>query len=98
MTIYAYFLEILFKIPPSKKKKKNQETLPYSGSWVSYIHLGNLTASQVAQWQRIHLPMQETQETWVQSQRLEDPLEKKMATHSSILIWEIQWTEQHGGL
>ena len=28
----------------------------------------------------------------------EDPLEKEMATHSSILIWEILWTEEPGGL
>ena len=33
--------------------------------------------------------MQETQETQVQSQGREDPLEKKMATHSSILAWKI---------
>ena len=39
-----------------------------------------------------------TQETWVQSQRWEDPLEKEMATHSSILAWEITWTEEPGGL
>ena len=41
--------------------------------------------SQVAQWQRIRLPMQETQETWVRSLGWEDPLEEGMATHSSIL-------------
>ena len=34
----------------------------------------------------------ETQETWVWSLGGEDPLEKDMATHSSILAWEIQWT------
>ena len=38
------------------------------------------------------------QETWVQSLGGEDPLEKGMATHSSILAWEIPWTEQPGGL
>ena len=38
------------------------------------------------------------QETWVQSLGLEDPLEKEMATHSSILAWEIPWTEEPGGL
>ena len=36
--------------------------------------------------------MQETQEMWVQSLGQEDPLEKEMATHSSILAWEIPWT------
>ena len=43
------------------------------------------------------LPMQETQETQVQSLAREDPLEKEMATHSSILAWEIPWTEEPGG-
>ena len=38
------------------------------------------------------------QETWVQSLGGEDPLEKEMATHSSILAWEIPWTEEPGGL
>ena len=38
------------------------------------------------------------QETGVQSLGWEDPLEKKMATHSSILAWEIPWTEESGGL
>ena len=36
--------------------------------------------------------MQEMQETWVQSLGQEDPLEEEMATHSSILAWEIPWT------
>ena len=38
------------------------------------------------------------QETWVQSLDLDDPLEKEIATHSSILAWEIAWTEESGGL
>jgi len=38
-----------------------------------------------------------TQETWVQSPGWEDPLEKGMATHSSILAWKIPWTEEPGG-
>jgi len=38
------------------------------------------------------------QETWVQSLGQEDPLEKEMATHSSILAWRIKWTEEPGGL
>ena len=38
------------------------------------------------------------QETWVQSLGQEDPLEKKMATHSSILAWRIPWREEPGGL
>ena len=38
------------------------------------------------------------QEMWVQSLGWEDPLEKEMAAHSSILAWEIPWTEEPGGL
>ena len=38
------------------------------------------------------------QEMWVQSLGREDPLEKEMATHSSILAWRIPWTEEPGGL
>ena len=38
---------------------------------------------------KIHLPMQETQETRIQFMGWEDPLEKEMATHSSILAWKI---------
>ena len=33
------------------------------------------------------------QESWVRSLRWDDTLEKKMATHSSILVWEIPWTD-----
>jgi len=38
------------------------------------------------------------QETWVQSLGQEDPLEKGMATHSSILAWRVPWTEEPGRL
>ena len=38
------------------------------------------------------------QETWVQFLGREDPLEKGMATHSSILAWRIPWTEEPGRL
>ena len=38
------------------------------------------------------------QETWVQPLGWEDPLEKEMAMHSSILAWRIPWTEEPGGL
>ena len=37
-------------------------------------------------------------ETWVRSLDWEDPLEKEMATHSSILAWRIPWTEEPDGL
>ena len=38
------------------------------------------------------------QETWVQFLSREDPLEKEMAIHSSILPWRMPWTEEPGGL
>ena len=43
-----------------------------------------------------HLPAM--QETWVRSLGREDPLEKELATHSSIVAWRISWTEKPGGL
>ena len=52
-------------------------------------------ASLVA-WRLKHLPAM--RETWVRSLGWEDPLEKEMATHSSILAWRIPWMEEHGGL
>ena len=52
-------------------------------------------ASLVAQRLK-HLPAM--QETWVRSLGWEDPLEKEMATHSSILAWRFPWTEEPGGL
>ena len=38
------------------------------------------------------------QETWVRSLCQEDPLEKEMASYSSVLAWRIPWTEEPGGL
>ena len=49
----------------------------------------------MAQWLK-RLPAM--QETCVRSLGWEDPLEKDMATHSSILAWRIPWTEEPGGL
>ena len=42
--------------------------------------------------------LQSMQEMWVQSLSWEDPLEKEMATYSTILAWEIPWTEELGRL
>ena len=52
-------------------------------------------ASLIAQWVN-HLPAM--QETWIRFLDQEDPLEKEMATYSSILAWRIPWTEEPGGL
>ena len=45
-----------------------------------------------------HLPMQETQEMWVQLLDQEDPLEEEVAPYTSILAWKISWTEEPGQL
>ena len=58
---------------------------------VSHISLYSLVAQTVK-----NLPA--LQETQVQSLGREDPLEKGMATHSSILAWRIPWTEETGRL
>ena len=60
-----------------------------------YISIVLLWACLVAQRLK-HLPAM--QETWVRSLGREDPLEKEMATHSSILAWRIPWTEEPGGV
>ena len=62
---------------------------------IFYPSIAIFQASQVAQCQRTYLP---TQETWLQSLGWEDSLEKEMATHSSILTWEIPCMEEHGGV
>ena len=58
----------------------------------------SIWAFQVAHWERIHLPMQETQEMQVQFLGQEEPPEEEMATHSSILAWRTPRTEEPGGL
>ena len=57
--------------------------------------MSKVGASLVAQMVKNLFAMQETR---VQSLGQEDPLEKEMATHSSILAWETPWTEEPGGL
>ena len=71
--------------PPTHKAKHGA-----SPCWISPN--GASLVSQTVQ----NLPTM--QETWVQSLGWEDPLEKGMATHSSILAWRIPWTEESGGL
>ena len=67
----------------------------YVGNSISYYAIW---ASPVAL-QVKNLPaMQELQESGVRSLGQEDPLEKEMATYSSILAWRISWTEKPGGL
>ena len=67
-----------------------------------FATLGTIDCQALCPWdslvaQRVrNLPVM--QETWIQSLDREDTAEKGMATHSSILAWEIPWTEQPGGL
>ena len=64
------------------------------GYWQDIFHERYaIGASLVAQMLK-NLPAK--QETWVESLGLEDPLEKEMATYSSILPWKIPWTEESG--
>ena len=71
------------------------KVLPFrlSYSWNHTVHNLFRLASLVAQTLK-NLPA--LQESWVQSLALEDPLEKEMAIHFSILNWRIPWTEEPG--
>ena len=63
--------------------------------WKVLSFAGTLLVSLVAQ--KIKNPPA-MQETWIRSLGWEDSLEEGMATHSSILVWRIPWTEEPGGL
>ena len=58
----------------------------------------SIRASLVAQWSRICLPMQETWVGSLEKERSGRSTEEGSGTHSSILAWEIPWTEEPGGL
>ena len=65
---------------------------PLMDIWIMLLFL---MASQMAPWLRIYLPVQEMQ---VLSLGWEDPLKEGMATHSTVLVQRILWTEEPGGL
>ena len=70
---------------------------PLPLSFPIYLRHVNNTVWETLVAQRLkHLP--EMRETWVRSLGWEDPLEKEMATHSSILAWRIPWTGEPDGL
>ena len=71
------------------------QPLWWLGSWLYWYHYDPRRASLVARMVK-NLPA--VWETWVRSLGQEDPLEKGMATHSSILAWRIPWTEEPGRL
>ena len=63
------------------------------GAWRATVH------GVAKSWTRLkRLSSSSSSSLWVQSLGWEDPLEKEMATHSSILAWKISWTEEPGGL
>ena len=70
-------------------------------SYLSCVALGKLPRLSIT-WdflvaQRVKL-LPTIRETWVRSLGRKDPLEKEMATHSSILAWEVPWTKEPGRL
>ena len=77
------------------------DSLPLSHQGRLYIHMYTHTHTHMY---RVSTMAQQvknlstTQETWVPSLGLEDPLEEGMASHSSILAWGIPWTEEPGRL
>ena len=72
-------------IPGSGRSSREGIGYPLQYSWASLV--AQPVKNSPAMW-----------ETWVQSLGWKDPLEKEMATHSSILAWRIPWTEEPGGL
>ena len=99
---------VIYKsLPPTSGSSPGKESACNVGDPGSIPGLGRSTeegigyplqyswASLVAQTVK-NLPA--VQEIWVRSLGWEDPLEKEMATHSSILAWKISWTEEPGGL
>ena len=78
------------------------------GAWQATVYGVAKGQTQLSDWACTHLfggfpggsDCQESacQENWVQSLDQEDPLEKEMAMHSSILAWRIPWREEPGGL
>ena len=63
--------------------------------YVNYVSVKLIRASLVAQKIKNLLAVQET---WIQYLGWDDPLEKEIATHSSVLAWKIPRTEESGGL
>ena len=79
----------------SVEEKKNKTHNLKFENYVLFSRLTEDWASLVAQMVKNPLAMQEAQ---AQSLGQENPLEKGMATHSSILAWRIPWAEEPGGL
>ena len=86
------------RFSPGEEAGPNEKELHHAAqiNWFYLEHSREMFgASQLAQWQRTHLPTQEMQ---VRSLGWKEALENKMATHSSILASEIPWAEEPGEL
>jgi len=77
---------------------KIRDLYPWPGKTKISPYQADGRASLMAQWVKSPPAMQDTQETQVRSLGWEDPLEKGMATRSSILAWRIPWTKETGRL
>ena len=86
---------VLCIAPVLEKKNKKTKNLPLAMELKPGDDLNQNWASLVVQTVK-NLPAMH--EIWVQSLGWNNPLEKGMATHSSILAWRIPWTEEPGGL
>ena len=87
--------KIDFKTKAVKRDKEGHYIMIKESIQEEDITIINIGASLVVQ--RLK-PLPAMWETWVQSLGWEEPLEKEMATHSSILAWRIPWTEELDGL
>ena len=82
-----------------KKKKRLTRKKRERYLWISWLWFGPfLTTSQASLLAQRLKCLPAMWGTWVRSLGQEDPLEKEMATHSSIFAWRIPWTEEPGGL
>ena len=93
--ILSYFLFIIYTFYRSTVDSQCFRCTAGDSVIHTHIYYWGWGASPVAQMVK-NLPAM--QEAWVRSLGWEDPLEKEMATHSSILAWRIPWTEGPGGL
>ena len=87
--------QILYRLSHQGSPFKGRDDIQFTLTPIAREVLVDFICIKIAQMVK---NMPAIQETWVQSLGLEDPLEKGMATHSSILAWRIPQTEEPGGL
>ena len=93
--LYPYGFKLSFEVTRRQQPKyfQRQENILPGRSLLKQTNLVSYSVSL-----RTCLPMQEMEATQVWSLGWEGPLEKSMASHSTILAWRIPWTEEPGGL